>query len=49
LCGKLSDHGKLYFLARVLYEFEFSLLEDMRRVLGVGSWQFSPGFLRLLA
>jgi len=36
-------------LGKGFYEFEFSFLEDMRWVLGMGSWQLSPSFLRLFA
>lgn len=40
---KVVPIGKGYF------EFAFSSIEDMRRVLSVGSWSLNPGTLRLFS
>jgi len=34
-------------LGKTFYEFAFSLLEDLRGILGVGSWNLSVGILRV--
>jgi len=49
LTWKAIGPWKTIPLGKGFYEFEFSSLEDMWFVLGVGSWQLSPGFLRLFS
>jgi len=36
-------------IGKGFYEFSFSSIEDMRRVRSIGSWNLSPGLLKLFA
>jgi len=49
LVWKTLRPWKVIPLGKGFYEFKFSSLEDMRCVLGVGSWQLSHGLLRLFS
>jgi len=49
LVWKAIGPWKAIPLGKGFYEFEFSSLEDMRLILGMGSLQLSPDFLRLFA
>ncbi|MCI39533.1 F-box family protein, partial [Trifolium medium] len=44
----LSDWG-VSSLGKSFYEFAFSILEDVRRVRSIASWNLNPGLLKLFA
>jgi len=46
---KAIDRWGVTSIGRGFYEFSFSSLEDMRRVRSIGSWNLSPGILKLFA